>query len=251
MTLYTGEMTLFDGAVIQPNIDLELSKAQHYVLGYHLIISDFIHLKTEAYYQYLYDIPAHPFPPYFSSINFDYGFEGNILTNYGTAYNKGIEVTLEKFMSKGYYFIVNGTLYDSKYKTKTGDLLHTKYDGSYASNGLIGREFKVGKGKQNIITISTRYILIGGMRYLPIDREQSLVEGQQVRYWDDGFSEKSDDYFRIDLQLKFRRNKARYTWRMEHRSDEYHKPAEYVDRILGQQHPGLQDRISESDSGFH
>lgn len=211
MTLYTGKMTLFDGAVIQPNIDLELAKAQHYVLGYHMQISNFIHLKTEVYYQYLYDIPAYPFPPYFSSINFDYGFEGNILTNYGTAYNKGIEMTLEKQLSRGYHFILNGTLYDSKYKTKKGDLFHTKYDGSFASNGLIGREFKVGKGKQNIITLSARYLLIGGMRYLPIDREQSLADGQQVRYWDQGFSEKADDYFRIDIQFKFRRNKPRYT----------------------------------------
>ncbi|MCK4746680.1 MAG: TonB-dependent receptor, partial [Bacteroidales bacterium] len=211
MTLYTGEMTLFDGAIIQPNIGLELSKAQHYVLGYHLLISEYIHLKAEAYYQYMYDIPAYPFPPYFSSINFDYGFEGNVLTNHGIAYNKGVELTLEKFMSKGYHFIVNGTLYDSKYKTKTGDLFHTKYDGSYASNGLIGREFKVGKEKQNIISINMRYILIGGMRYLPIDREQSLAEDRQVRFWDNGFSEKAEDYFRIDLQFKFRRNKPRYT----------------------------------------
>ncbi|MEN8227307.1 MAG: TonB-dependent receptor, partial [Bacteroidota bacterium] len=211
MTLYTGELTLFDGTVIQPNIDLEISKAQHYVLGYRFLLSEFVHLKVEAYYQYMYDIPAYPFPPYFSSINFDYGFEGNVLTNYGTAYNKGVELTLEKHLSKGYHFLVNGTLYDSKYKTKTGELLHTKYDGSYASNGLIGREFKVGKGKQNTITISARYLLIGGMRYLPIDREQSLAEGHQVRYWENGFSEKSDDYFRIDLQFKFRRNKPRYT----------------------------------------
>jgi outer membrane receptor protein involved in Fe transport len=159
----------------------------------------------------LYDIPAYPFPPYFSSINFDYGFEGNVLTNHGTGENKGFEFTLEKSLSKGYHFILNGTLYDSKYKTIEGDVFHTKYDGSYASNGLISREFKVGKEKQNTIAISTRYILIGGMRYLPIDRERSLAEGRQVRYWDDGFSEKADDYFRIDVQFKFRRNKPRYS----------------------------------------
>jgi hypothetical protein len=211
MTLYAGRKTLHDGAVIQPNIGLELSKAQHYILGYQFIISNFMHLKAEAYYQYLYDIPAHPFPPYFSSINFDYGFEGNVLTNHGTGENRGFEFTLEKSLSKGYHFILNGTLYDSKYKTKKGDVFHTKYDGSYASNGLISREFKVGKERQNIISISTRYILIGGMRYLPIDRERSLAEGRQVRYWDQGFSEKADDYFRIDLQFKFRRNKPRHS----------------------------------------
>jgi len=208
MTFYIGEKTLFDGTVIQPNIDLELSKAQHYVLGYQYQLSKFIRLKAEAYYQYLFDIPAYPFPPYFSSINFDYGFEGNILTNYGTGYNKGVELTLEKFLSKGYHFMVNGTVYESKFRTKPGELLHTKYDGSYASNGLIGREFKVGKSRQNILTISARCLLIGGMRYLPIDRERSLAEDRQVRLLDNGFSEKADDYFRFDLQLKFRRNKS-------------------------------------------
>jgi outer membrane receptor protein involved in Fe transport len=211
MTLYTGKLTLHDGAVIQPNKDLELTKARHYVLGYNFLISEFLHLKTEIYYQYLYDIPAYPFPPYFSTINFDYGFEGNILVNYGTAYNTGIELTLEKYISDGYFFILNGTLYDSKYKNKPGEVLHTKYDGTYAANGLFGREFRVGKEKQNIFSISTRCILIGGMRFLPVDRERSLAEGYQVQIWDYGFSEKASDYFRIDLRLRFIRNRPKYS----------------------------------------
>ena len=211
MTLYTGKMTLHDGAVIQPNKKLELTKARHYVMGYNYLISDFLHLKAEAYYQYLYDIPAYPFPPYFSTINMDCGFEGNILVNYGEAYNRGLELTLEKYISKGYYFILNGTLYESKYKNKPGEWLHTKYDGTYAANGLLGREFRIGKDKQNILSISTRFILIGGMRYLPVDRELSLTEGYKVQIWDNGFTEKASDYFRIDLQLRFTRNKPKYT----------------------------------------
>jgi outer membrane receptor protein involved in Fe transport len=211
ITLYTGKMTLHDGAVIQPNKNLELTKARHYVIGYNYMVSEFLHLKAEAYYQYLYDIPAYPFPPYFSTINMDYGFEGNILVNYGTAYNKGLELTLEKYISKDYFFILNGTIYDSKFRNKPGELLHTKYDGSYAANGLLGKEFKLGKGKQNIFSISTRFILIGGMRYLPVDRELSLAEGYEVKIWDNGYTEKASDYFRIDLQLRFTRNKPKYT----------------------------------------
>jgi len=211
MTLYLGKLTLHDGAVIQPNKNLGLTKARHYVIGYEFLISEFMHLKTEIYYQHLYDIPAYPFPPYFSTINFDYGFEGNILVNYGTAYNKGIELTLERYMSKGYFFTINGTIYDSKFKNKLGEELHTKYDGTYAANGLFGKEFRIGKKKHSIISISTRCILIGGMRYLPVDRQQSLAEGHQVLLWDNGFSEKNSDYIRIDLQLRFTRNRPKYT----------------------------------------
>ena len=49
------------------------------------------------------------------------------------------------------------------------------------------------------------------MRTLPIDEEASMETGYSIRYWDDGFTEKNADYFRIDLLLKLRRNKARYT----------------------------------------
>lgn len=211
MTLYTGEMTLHDGAVIMPNRDLELSKARHYVLAYNYRITDHLHLKAEAYYQDLYDIPAYPFPPYFSTQNFDYGFEGNVLTNYGTGYNTGIELSLDKYMFNGFHFMLNGTLYDSKYRNKLGELLHTKYNGSYASNGVIGKEFKIGKARQHTFSISSRYILAGGMRHLPVDEEASMANGYPVTYWDDGFTEKASDYFRIDLLLKVRRNKPKYS----------------------------------------
>jgi len=211
LTLYSGNFTTHDGSVIHPNRDLELAKARHYVLAYNFLATELIHLKTEIYYQYLYDIPAYPFPPYFSTLNFDYGFEGNILTNYGTGYNAGIEISLEKYMSKGYYFMLNGSLYESKYFNKLGEKLDTKYNGNYASNGLFGKEFKLGKEKQNTLSINTRYILVGGIRSLPIDEQASLEQGYSVRYWDDGFSEKNSDYFRVDLLLKFRQNKSKYT----------------------------------------
>jgi len=211
MTLYTGEFTTHDDVVITPNMDLELSKARHYVLAYNYRIGQHMHLKTEAYYQDLYDIPAYPFPPYFSTQNFDFGFEGNVLTNYGTGYNTGIELSLERYMTNGFHFMLNGTIYDSKYENKLGEQLNTKYNGTYASNGLIGKEFKIGSGKQHTLGFSSRYILAGGMRYLPIDKEASIANRSTVRLWDNGFSEKVSDYFRIDLLIKFRRNRSRYS----------------------------------------
>ncbi|MEN8203801.1 MAG: TonB-dependent receptor [Bacteroidota bacterium] len=211
MTLYSGNFTTHDGAVIHPNKDLELAKAKHYVLGYSFLATDYLNLKTEIYYQDLYDIPAYPFPPYFSTLNFDYGFEGNILSNYGTGYNTGIEVSLEKYMSKGYHFMLNGSLYESKYFNKLGEKLDTKYNGTYVSNGLFGKEFKLGKGKHNTLIFNTRYILVGGVRTLPINEQASREYGYSVRYWEDGFSVKNSDYFRVDLLVKFRRNKPGYT----------------------------------------
>lgn len=217
LSLYTGTKTLHDGEEIHPNRDLEITKSQHYIVGYDFLITDDLHASLEAYYQYLYDIPTYPFPPYFSTINFDYGFEGNILVSRGTATNKGIELALEKYMSNGFSFMVNGTLYESKFKNYQGEEYNTKFNGSYAAAGLVMKEFKIGSRKQNILGISSRIIYTGGFRYLPTDLEQSILTNSHVKIWDHGFTEKATDFFRVDLQVNLRRNKSKYTseWRLD------------------------------------
>jgi hypothetical protein len=211
MTLYTGMKTLHDGAVIQPNLDLELSKARHYILGYKFLVTGLLHLRLEAYYQDLYDIPAYPFPPYFSTVNNDYGFEGNLLDNYGTGYNKGIELTVERSQQQGFHMMASGTLYDSRYINKLGEVLHTKYNGSYSLNGQFGKEFRLGKIKQHRLGLNMRLLYIGGMRYLPVDEERSKELGYQVRILDNGFTEKNSDYFRIDFLIRFTRNREKFS----------------------------------------
>ena len=211
MTLYTGRKYLPGGDYIQANLDLELSKSRHYVLGYHYRITNLLNFKAELYYQQLYDIPAYPFPPYFTTMNFDFGFEGNILTNYGSGYNMGAEVSLQKSMSNGFHLMWNCSLFDSKYKNRLGEMLNTKYNGRYASNGLIGKEFSLGRGKQHTFSIASRYILTGGMRDLPIDQEASAASGTTVKVWDQGFSEQYPHYARIDVLFKFKRNRPKYS----------------------------------------
>ncbi|MEN8122150.1 MAG: TonB-dependent receptor, partial [Bacteroidota bacterium] len=109
------------------------------------------------------------------------------------------------------------TLYESKYKNYLGDEFDTRYNGSYAANGILRKEFKVGKSRQHWLGISARLIYTGGMRYLPEDLELSIARGESVRILDYGYTEKADDYFRMDLQIIFRRNKPKYTseWRVD------------------------------------
>ena len=209
MTLYSGKLTLFDGAVIQPNIDLELSKAQHFVLGYQLLFSDVMHLKADAYYQDMYDIPAHPFPPYFSSINFDYGFEGNVMTNYGTAFNRGIELTLEKFLSSGYYVLFTTSLFDSKYVGGDGVTRNTAFNGNYVFNLLGGYERRIAEA--TFLTVDLKGVLAGGRRYVPIDVDESMAQGSEVREWSRAYEDKYDDYFRIDLRFGIKLDHKRFS----------------------------------------
>ncbi len=52
---------------------------------------------------------------------------------------------------------------------------------------------------------------------MPIDLDASINAGREIRVWDNGFTEKLDNYFRIDLMVYFRRNRPRYTseWKLE------------------------------------
>src|SRR5690606_22406984 len=56
--LYFSRKPISDNAFILPNKNLELSKAHHVVIGFDRIVNEFSHIKTEFYYQHLYDIPV-------------------------------------------------------------------------------------------------------------------------------------------------------------------------------------------------
>ncbi|UCG26712.1 MAG: TonB-dependent receptor, partial [Bacteroidales bacterium] len=217
LSFYTGSLTLHDGTRINPNIELDLTKSQHYVLGYNYLISELLIAKLEGYYQYLFDIPVYPFSPYYSTINMDYGFEGNILVNRGTGHNMGIEFSVEKYFKGGYSFLVNGTIYESKFRNYRGEEYHTKYNGSFATAGLFMKEFQVGKNRQHTLRVGTRYMYTGGFRYVPVDLDASIANGFEILIYDRGFTEKASDFFRLDLQVVFRRNKPKYTgeWKLD------------------------------------
>ncbi len=216
LSFYTGNQEI-RGEVVQANKGLELTKARHYVAGYNYIINKDLFLKIEGYYQDIFDVPVYPYPNYFSILNMDWGFEGAYLENGGRGHNKGIEVLLEKFFSRGYYFMLNGTLYDSKFTNYLGETFDTKYNGSYVANAVLLKEFKVGQRKQNLFSVNSRYIYFGGLRQYPIDLERSIESGYEYRIVDEGYSYKSSDFFRMDLQLSFKRNKPNKSseWRVD------------------------------------
>ena len=114
-------------------------------------------------------------------------------------------------------------------------------------HGIFAKEFKLGKNRQNILSVNARYMLIGGMRNLPIDRESSVANGYQVNIWDQGYAEKSSDYFRIDLQLRFIRNRPKFTseWSLEimNLTNRKNLLYEYWDRNLGDFNQEFQNPI--------
>jgi len=133
--------------------------------------------------------------------------ERGSLVNNGNGDNYGLELTLEKFFSQGYYMLATASIYESTYSGSDGVERNTAFNNNYVFNGLFGKEWAVGKSKRNAITFDTKLTTTGGTPYTPIDLEATRAnDGREVYQEDRAFSERYDAYFRWDVKFGFRLN---------------------------------------------
>ncbi|MCK5906387.1 MAG: TonB-dependent receptor, partial [Flavobacteriales bacterium] len=108
VSVYLWEDKQPDGSLIQPNKDLDFTKAVHFVVGYNWNFAEDFRLKTEVYYQHLYSVPIdfNDTTGTKSSLNYRTRIEDANLSNDGLGRNYGVEFTLEKFFSNNWYGLV-------------------------------------------------------------------------------------------------------------------------------------------------
>lgn len=190
------------------NKKLDFTRSNHLVLGYENMLTSKLKFKIEGYYQYIDNVPVNVFSSSFSALNIGAAFapsdESN-LSNKGTGENYGIELTLERYFSKGFYFLATGSLFDSKYKGSDGIERNTAFNTNYAANLLAGKEFTIGK-KGHIVYVNIKLTTIGGKYITPVDFDASKLKGEAVYKKDKAFSEKQDAYFRTDLKIGYRKD---------------------------------------------
>jgi hypothetical protein len=223
---YLGRFINPDGSTTQLNRELKLTKARHYVLGYQRQLSTDRSLKLETYYQDLYDIPVVedtsgedlPLAPAYASILFSEGYTSLPLVNSGTGRNYGLELTLEKRFTRDYFVLFTGSVYEAKYTGSDGVERDSRLNGNFNNTILAGKEFHVGKnGRNNIIGINIKSAWAGNRRYTPIDLSSSINEGEGVRLLEDAYTKRYPNYYRMDFQLSYRKNKTNRTseWRLD------------------------------------
>ena len=206
--LLTQENTA--GNFVASNEDLEFMRSHHFVLGYDRSVGNSWRVKAETYFQSLYNIPVEKFSSSYSIINegSDFIFEerGNLI-NDGTATNYGIELTIEKFFSKGFYMLATGSIYESQYKGSDKIERSTAFNNQLVGNLLAGREWKVGKEKRNAFTIDTKITTSQGNPFTPFNLQETRTNGgRQVLFEDQAFSQRYDNYFRWDVKFGFQLN---------------------------------------------
>ncbi|MBK8428213.1 MAG: TonB-dependent receptor [Lewinellaceae bacterium] len=205
--------TQLENGQINRNRDLNPTKAHHLVLSYDRVLPGNLHLKTEAYFQHLYDVPVSSSgPTSFSMLNMIDGFESESLVNQGNGRNFGFELTFEKFLTRGLYFLLSSSVYEAKYQGSDGIWRDTRYNGNYANTFTAGKEWDWNKSRKNrSVAFNLKLVHAGGYRDTPVDLEASKAEGRTVRYESRAFESKMPDYFRLDVGARLKRNYANIT----------------------------------------
>lgn len=200
-----GEQVLY-------NEDMDFTYSGHLVGGYEKWLGTATRIKLEAYYQRLWNIPVEVQPSSFSLINQGSGFSRFFptdLTNEGTGFNYGLEVTLEKFFSKQFFFLLTGALFEAKYRGSDGVLRDSDFNGNYAFNALAAYEHPFTKTKS--LTLGFNLTYVGGRRTGPVDGSASAALNELVFVDDLRNSEQFPDYFRPDLRISYKSNRRRVT----------------------------------------
>ena len=174
------------------NKDLDFTRGHHFVLSYDLNIGSNFHLRIEPYLQLLYKVPVVAGSSNSLLNNKDDWFITDKFESTGRGMNYGLEVTFEKYMSDGYYFMFTGSLFSSRYKGGDDIWRNTRYNRNYLFNLLGGKEWMVGSSRRNMLGVNARITFRGGDRYTPILEDESIT-AQEVIY---------DERLAYSLQLK-------------------------------------------------
>lgn len=194
------------------NRNMDFTKSIHTGFGYEKSFKKSFNLRSEVYYQYLYNIPVDIQPSAFSLVNLGGGFQRffpDTLENTGTGYNYGLEITIQKFFDKSFFFLFSGTLYDSKYRGSDKILRNTSYNGMYVANLLAGKEFQL--NAKNSISAGLKITYAGGKRYGVVDVPKTQAANELI-FLDSAFNElQFRDYFRMDIKINWKKNANRVT----------------------------------------
>ncbi len=193
-----------------PNLNLDLIKSHHFVLGLDRTFSGMMRLRTEFYYQYMFDVPVGiSNPGTYAILNDIEGFAKEKLVSEGTGTNYGVDAIFEKFFRGGTFFLISGSVFSSTYMPYNGKRYSSQYDSRVIGAVTGGKEWEFAKG--TAIQIGMKALFNNGMPSTPVFQGTSNTT-RPVYDQTKPFSEKTPKYYRVDTRFAFRKNKQKSSW---------------------------------------
>ena len=209
---YFDQVQFADGTYATPNRSLGFTRSNHLIAGYQKRFKHGIRTKVEAYGQYLFDVPVEYSSSTYSTLNFGATFltaTPDTLVNEGFGYNYGLEITFEKPLDNGFYFLVTASLFNSKYQGSDKVWRNTAFNGNHTFNALAGYEFRFGQKKveskfKSALSIDLKFTWNGGSRYSEILVAQSQMYGVEIRDLDHAYEQRYPDYLKGNARIAFK-----------------------------------------------
>lgn len=188
----------------RPNKNLGFSKAHHFAMAYEIMLNENLRFRVEPYYQYLFNVPVVA-DSSFSILNLEKDFFFNdALVNEGEGRNVGVDITFERFLSGGYYYMITGSIFDSKYKGGDGVERDSRFNKNFVGKILGGKEWII--GEKNVFSFNVRLTFQKGDRISPVDYAASQAS-QEAKYNEyAAFESRKPDVFYGDMTVSYRIN---------------------------------------------
>jgi hypothetical protein len=192
------------------NRNVAPTRSQQVALGYQKTFPKSSSLKVEVYWQHLFDVPVgHGLHDNYSAVNLVEEVPYEFLDNTSTARNYGIEASFQKFLTKDFYMLVSGSLYDATYVDYLGLRHNSRFNGRHTFSLTGGKELK--SSNQDLWGINVKILWIGGFRDKPVDAEYSRKLGYTLYETQSSYTVKMKDYFRPDLRVYWKKSRAKYS----------------------------------------
>lgn len=195
------------------NKDLGLSKAHHLQFSYSHKFTDNLNLRLNMFYQYGFDTPVGINGSTYCVTNRFYAYTDEPLVNKGNTRNYGGDITLEHYMSHGFFGQTNFSLYKSQYRGVDKVWRNQLYDRGFMFKILGGKEWMIGK---NVLNVSAKYSIQGGLRYTPIDVEAmranvaaGIINDDPIYKENEAFSKRFKPTSVVDLTVSYKINRRK------------------------------------------
>lgn len=192
------------------NKDLGLTKAHHLLASYMYKINDNLNVRMNAYWQYGFDTPVGINGSTYSVANRFFAYTDEPLVSKGNTRNYGGDITLEHYMSHGFFGQTNFSLYKSEYRGVDNIWRNQFYDRGFMFKILGGKEWVIGK---NVLNVSAKYSIQGGLRYTPIDEDRmkanldaGIIDDTPIYKDNLAFTERFKPTGVVDLTISYKIN---------------------------------------------
>ncbi len=207
--MFYQQMPLFLIKQHPDNVKLKDPQARHLVLGFKYILRPDTQLKLEAYDKQYNHFPMSPLNPYFFILD-DISGEFDKFSNWGNfvdtgkAYARGVELTLQKKLSKKFNGILNLTYYRARYQDLTGVWRNRLFDNRFII--CLSGGYKPTKNWE----FNAQWIWSGNRAFSPVNEERSRELGLPYVESKDIMSDYLSDYqslsVRVDRRFFFRKS---------------------------------------------